>query len=60
MLVSREVHMKITWQKAEYKESRTKEITEKARTDDWQNTIRRMFGRQQIAIEDTGYGINCC
>ena len=45
--------MKITWQKAKYKDSRTKEMTEKIRTNNWQNTVRRMIRRQRKPIEDT-------
>ena len=57
-LVSHEVHVKITWQKIEYKESCIKKMIEKTRTNDWQNTIRKMFGRRRKAAEDTRYGID--
>ena len=52
--------MKITWQKAKYKESCTKEMTEKTRTNDWHITVRRMFGSRKKAVEDTRYDIDCC
>ena len=37
-----------------------KEMTEKKLTNDWQNIVRRMFGRRRKVAKDTEYDIHFC